>query len=75
MYALDDMIEIGMEKGKKWKSKAHKDVAIAVCIYNPNVHTAICLGDNVRIINKIPMSKIKKVTVADLVKLGCEITD
>jgi hypothetical protein len=73
MYAFDNMIEIGMEKGKKWKSKIHREVAIKVCICNPHVHTATCMAENIRIINKIPMSKIEKVTFADLIKLGCVV--
>jgi hypothetical protein len=73
MYAFEDMIEIGMPKGKKWKSDIHREVAIKVCICNPRVHTATCLEENVVIINKIPNSKIEKVTFADLTKLGCEI--
>ena len=73
MYAFEDMIEIGMPKNKKWKSAIHREVAIKVCITNPRVHTATCLAENVRIINKIPNSKIKTTKLGDLIRLGCQI--
>jgi len=70
MYGFDSMIDMG---GEKWKSKAHRKVAIAVCICNPQVHTAEILGHNIGIINKIPNNKIKKVTWDQIREMGCTV--
>jgi len=71
MYGFDSMIDIGMPKRSKWKSEAHREVAITVCICNPHVHDSTTLASNVRIINKIPKNKIEKVTWDQIRGMGC----
>ena len=73
MYILDYFIDMGLKENEKWKSKAHRDVASATCLCNPNVFSMDVLCNNVQIINQIPVGKIKEVTPADLVKAGCRI--
>lgn len=70
MYIFPTMIDLGLKKGEKWASKAHKLVAQNVLLCNPRITTCDCLMMNVGIINGIPKEDIKKVTVIDLVNLG-----
>ena len=72
MYMIEDMIDMGLGKDGKWTSKIHRLVAVNSCICNPRVKTMDTLSVNCEIINKIPKSKIKKITFAALVKLGCK---
>jgi hypothetical protein len=72
MYILEDFLDDA--KGEeKWTSDAHRQVAAAVCLCNPNIFTWGTLTHNVEIINAIPKDKIKKVTAQDLEDLGCTV--
>jgi len=71
MYIVPDMIDLGLDEGQKWASAAHREVAQKILIGNPRVTGRDVLHHNVQIINAIPPDKIKTVTLADLVALGC----
>jgi hypothetical protein len=73
MYMLDNMIEMGLKEGESWASDMHREVAMNVCLCNPNITSRDALTYNVGIINKIPKKDINKVTFADLLKLGCRL--
>lgn len=60
------MIELGLEKGQEFKSDAHRQVASAVGLGNPNVTGRDTLTQIVQIINNIPNNQIKKLTFYDL---------
>lgn len=75
MYVFENMIEIGMGKGKKWPSGAHKKVAINALLCNPRITSAEILKRNIEIINKIPKERIKKVTRAELFEMGVQVSN
>jgi len=72
MYGLENMIDMGL-KGSEWTTPDHRVVAISACICNPHVRTRDVLIDNVKIINAIPVEKIRIVTFEDLRTAGCYI--
>ena len=71
MYIVPEMIDLGLAKGEKWTSRIHRQVAQNAFLCNPNITNCDALYHNCNIVNKIPKSKIKKVTFQDLRKLGC----
>ena len=73
MYIFEEMIEMGLEEGQEWPSEIHRIIAVEVCIQNPRVNSCEILVENVRIINQIPVSDIKKVTYTRLIELGCVV--
>ena len=74
MYLINDMIDMGLGKDKKWKSSAHRLVAIGACVANDAITTMEVLSHNCEKINSISNKKIKNVTVQDLIDEGCVIT-
>lgn len=66
MYILDTMIDMGLKKGQKWPSIAHKIVAQKVCLCNSLVTDRDTLEDMVQKIIAIPTDQIKKVTPEEL---------
>jgi hypothetical protein len=75
MYVFPEMIEIGMKKGEKWPSKAHKTVAMNALLCNPRITSAEIMKRNIEIINKIPKERIKKVTRAELFEMGVQVSN
>jgi hypothetical protein len=75
MYIFPDMIDMSFSDKEKieWPSKAHKVVAENVLLCNSLITDRDTLINCGRIIRKIPKSKIKIVTLLDLVKLGIPI--
>ena len=71
MYGFEEMIEMGLREGETWKSDAHRVVAVNMLILNPRITTRDLLMEGVSVINQIPDDQIRKVTVNDLVELGC----
>jgi len=69
MYLLEDMIDMAIRKGKEWPSAAHRTVAINLCICNPNIKNMGDMSTVVKIVNKIPKTKIKTITVAEIREL------
>ena len=73
-YLLDDMVEIGLPKGEEWPvEEAYKIVAKKLLIGNPTVNSADMFQTGVKNILKIPLDKIKTVTIDELSKYGFEI--
>ena len=70
MYAIEEMIDMPLNEGEKWKSDTHRLVASIISIGNPRITNADGLANNVRIINSLSHTKIVKVTVDDLEKMG-----
>jgi len=70
MYIFDEMIDYGLPEGGKWTTKAHRKVAATVLLSNPRVSTRDNLMIYTKVINDIPSSKIKTVTLCDLLHLG-----
>jgi len=67
MYGFPEMIDMGLNEGEKFPSKAHRAVAQIIAIGNANVHTRDMLTEVVSAINRVPKKLIKKVTYDDLV--------
>jgi hypothetical protein len=73
MYALDEFVDMGLADENQqfeWTSDAHRQVAINLCIGNPNIFDMDVLSRNTKIINAIPMDRIKKVTAQDIIDMG-----
>ena len=70
MYMLEEMIDLGLEDGQKWPSPAHRIVAANLALCNPQVTSRDTLTSIVQKVRKIPKSKIKTVTHAELSKYG-----
>ena len=68
MYLIDDMIELGLPKGKSFPNKMYKDVAVTIGIGNPNVNSCAILEDVVQSVLSVPKNRIKTVTYLELVK-------
>jgi len=73
MYLIPEMIDMGLPKGAKWPSAAHRQVAINLFIQNPAIKGMDMLQDGVSKVLKIPNGKIKKVTYKDLPKYGFNV--
>mgnify|MGYP001566961034 CR=1 FL=1 len=73
MYMIKSMIEMGLEKGQKWPSPAHKTVACNLALCNPLVKDRDTLTDIVQKVCKIPKAEIKTITMAGLPKYGLSI--
>jgi len=72
MYLTDKFVDLGLESGKAWTSPEHRQVAVNALIQNPRVFTVDKLQWNVNIINAIPQEDIERVTISDLIQLGCD---
>jgi hypothetical protein len=72
MYIIEKFVELGLEEGEEWKSPLHRQVAVDCLIQNPRVFTAEKLRRNVKIINSIPEDKMQKLSVGDLLDMGCD---
>ena len=70
MYAIPDMIDMGLKDGQTWPSDAHRLVAQRLGLCNPLVKTRDALNDVVQKVITIPADKIKVVTIADLPDYG-----
>lgn len=70
MYLLEDMIEMGLKRGQKWPTKAHRQVACNLVLGNPLVRTRDELTEIVQRVRKIPKAKIKTTRWTDLPKYG-----
>jgi len=68
MYILPDMIEIGLEDGKKFPTEDHKTVAQNIGLCNPEVTNAEKLTYIVNCILNVPNDRIKTVTLEELEK-------
>jgi hypothetical protein len=73
MYCFEDMIDLGIEKNEKWKTKAHRQVAITLLICNPRVDNRTLLMDLCKSINSIDKRHIKKFTIAEAVEMGVPV--
>jgi len=72
MYLVENMIELGLLEGQKFPTKAHKKVAQAIALCNPNVRNRDTLTDIVQAVLKVPTAKIKTIPYEKLVdKYGC----
>lgn len=67
MYLFPEMLEM---TEVKWPTDAHRDVAEKVLLGNGRYDRLCDLTNAARIIANIPADKIKKVTGADLARLG-----
>lgn len=70
MYIFPKMLEM---TNVTFKSEAHRKVAENILLCNPLVTTMNSLTDGCEKINKIPKTKIKEVTLADLPKYGLSL--
>lgn len=70
MYMLNDMIDMGLKDRQKWPSDAHRVVAQNIALCNPQITTRDALTQVVQKVCKIPKSKIKTVTLAEMPKYG-----
>jgi S-adenosylmethionine/arginine decarboxylase-like enzyme len=70
MYMIDDMIDMGLEDGQKWPTKAHRAVAQNLALCNPMITTRDALTEIVQKVCSIPKTEIKKVKFTDLPKYG-----
>ena len=70
MYIFDEMIDMGLRKGQGWPTDAHRVVAMNLALCNPLITTRDKLTDVVQKVRKIPKTKIKSVTLADLPDYG-----
>lgn len=73
MYLFPEMIDMGLPKGAKWPTPAHRTVAINLFIGNPDIKDMTMLSECVSKVIRIPNGKIKKVTFKDLPKYGFKI--
>ena len=73
MYMLNDMIEIGLPKGEEWPTEAYKKVAQNILIGNPNINSIDAFQTGVKNILKIPLDKIKIITIPELSEYGFTI--
>lgn len=73
MYLLDSMIELGLKKGQRWPTKAHRQVACNIALANPLVKSRDHLSDIVQKVISIPRSRIKTVTIGELREYGIGI--
>jgi len=70
MYMLESMIDMGLKAGQDWPTPAHRLVACNLALCNPEVRNRDALTAIVQKVRKIPKSKIKSITWADLPKYG-----
>lgn len=73
MYMFEEMIDMGLKLRQKWPTPAHRVVAVNIAICNPLIFTRTAFNDVVQKVCKIPKSKIKTVTLAEMPKYGLEI--
>ena len=71
---LNDMIEIGLPEGEKWPTEiAYKKVAQNILIGNPHINSINAFQTGVKNILKIPLDKIKTITIHELSEYGFNI--
>jgi hypothetical protein len=70
MYMLEDMIDMGLKKGQKWPSPAHRTVACNLALCNPLVKNRDTLTEIVQKVRAIPKTEIKVLKMGDLPKHG-----
>lgn len=70
MYAFPEMIDMGLHPNQTWPTPAHKVVAQAIAIANPNVKTRDTMIEIVQMILTIPEDKIQSMTYPQLVEAG-----
>ena len=72
MYIIPEMIDMGLEEGQEFPSKAHKAVAEIIALCNPNVFQRDVLTAVVQAVCKVPMEEIVTVKYPTLVdRYGC----
>lgn len=75
MYIMEEMIDIGLPEGIEWPDEpAYRIVAQKLLLENSDVTTADQLQTGVKNILKIPIDKIKTITIEELCKYGFNIT-
>lgn len=70
MYAIESMIDLGLQDGQEWPSDAHRKVAMTLMLCNPLVKTRTALNEGVQKVISIPVNRIKSVTLAELPEFG-----
>ena len=67
MYALPDMIDLA---NQKWRSSAHKKVAVSLLIGNPRIVTRQQLIELGAAINALTLKAVKTLTIEGAVRMG-----
>lgn len=72
MYAMLEMINLGLTEGKQFPSEAHKKVAQNIAIGNPSVFQRDLLIDIVEAVCRVPEKYISTITAEQMVDAyGC----
>jgi len=72
MYALSEMINLGLKEGQDWPSPEYKMVASVIGLRNRNVTNRDCLIDIVQSVLKVSQERIKSITPDQLYEeFGC----
>ena len=65
MYMIEDMIDMGLNEGQEWPSDDHRIVAQNLGLFNSLVVTRNALNEVVQQVCKIPMDRIRTITIID----------
>ena len=72
MYAIPDMINLGLTNGKEFPSESHKKVAQNIAICNPSVFKKELLVQIVDAVCRVPEQYILTITAEQMIDAyGC----
>ena len=72
MYAMPEMINLGLKKDQKFPTETHKQVAQNIAIGNPSVFKRELLEEIVEAVCRVPEKYISTITMDQMVDaFGC----